>query len=439
MGNPSGSAKSALTSSAIATLAAFGAYFAMYAFRKPFTAAAYPGTWFGIDLKTAAVAAQVLGYTASKFVGIAVIAGMRPAARAGWLLGLVGFAELALLGFAVVPAPWNVLCLFLNGLPLGMVFGLVLGFLEGRRHTEAMAAGLCTSFILADGMTKSLGAWLLARGVAAPWMPVVAGALFAPLLVACVALLARTPPPSEADVRSRAERVPMTRADRRAFLARHGVGLGMLVFAYLALTVLRSIRADFAPELWRELGVGIVPALFTTSETLVALGVLVANGSLVLVRDNRRAFFAGLGISLFGLALCGAAVVLQRGGALGGPAFMVALGLGLYLPYVAIHTTVFERLVAMTRDRGNIGYLMYLADAFGYLGYVGVMFGRAVLREQTELLEFLQMATLGLAGLAAVAFVVAWRWFARRTQSPATAESAAAVALVKQSATMRQT
>jgi Family of unknown function (DUF5690) len=36
-----------------------------------------------------------------------------------------------------------------------MVFGLILGFLEGRRHTEALTAGLCASFILADGTSKS--------------------------------------------------------------------------------------------------------------------------------------------------------------------------------------------------------------------------------------------------------------------------------------------
>jgi hypothetical protein len=55
---------------------------------------------------------------------------------------------------------------------------------------------------------------------------------------------------------------------------------------------------------------------------------------------------------------------------------MVLQGVGLYLPYIAVHTTIFERLIAMTRDRGNIGYLMYLADAFGYLGYVFVLLGR---------------------------------------------------------------
>ena len=165
----------------------------------------------------------------------------------------------------------------------------------------------------------------------------------------------------------------------------------------------------------------------------MALGVLVVNGSLVLVRDNRRAFFAGLGTSLFGLAICGATVALHHMGAVDPMTFMIAIGLGLYLPYVAIHTTVFERLVAMTRDRGNIGFLMYLADAFGYLGYVGVMFGRGLLRQNDQLLGFYEVATLGLAALAALAFLAAWRWFAVRCQPTA------ASPLETQSATIRQT
>ena len=64
----------------------------------------------------------------------------------------------------MTPAPFNLVWLFCNGVPLGLVFGLVLGFLEGRRHTEALAAGLCSSFIVADGVTKSAGASLLQAG-----------------------------------------------------------------------------------------------------------------------------------------------------------------------------------------------------------------------------------------------------------------------------------
>ena len=53
--------------------------------------------------------------------------------------------------------------------------------------------------------------------------------------------------------------------------------------------------------------------------------------------------------------------------------FMVLVGFGLYVPYVAFHTTVFERFIAVFREPGNLGYLMYLADAVGYLAYVGLL------------------------------------------------------------------
>ena len=66
-----------------AMIAAFGTYFCMYGFRKPFTAASFTGTdvW-GIDLKTLIVSTQVLGYMLSKFVGIKVISEMPPRRRA---------------------------------------------------------------------------------------------------------------------------------------------------------------------------------------------------------------------------------------------------------------------------------------------------------------------------------------------------------------------
>src|SRR6185369_15594478 len=144
-------------------IAAFGAYFCMYAFRKPFTVGRYDEpSLAGIPSLAVLVMAQTLGYTVSKFLGIKIIAEMTPGRRIAWLLSLIAFAELALLFFGMSAAPWNAIFLFLNGLPLGMVFGLVLGFLEGRRHTEALTAGLCTSFILADGVTKSVGSYLLA-------------------------------------------------------------------------------------------------------------------------------------------------------------------------------------------------------------------------------------------------------------------------------------
>ena len=95
---------------------------------------------------------------------------------------------------------------------------------------------------------------------------------------------------------------------------------------------------------------------------------------------------------------------------------MTLLGVGLYVPYVVVHTTVFERLVAMTDDKGNLGFLMYLADAFGYLGYVGVMFGGATLRGDGDLLpRFEAIAwTVVVAGIAS--FVLGGAWLLWRTR-----------------------
>lgn len=398
-------------------VAAFGTYACMYGFRKPFTAGNYLEAPFGVGMKAWLVTAQVLGYTVSKFVGIRVIAGMPASRRAATLLGLIGAAELALVLFGLVPGPYRVACLFLNGLPLGMVFGLVLGFLEGRRMTEAFVAGLCASFILADGVAKSVGAALLEGGIAERWMPAAAGALFLLPLFGFVRMLERIPPPTGEDVRERAERGPMNRDDRRRWWRRHGGGLVPIMIGYLLVTVLRSLRADFAPELWSALGTTGQPGVFTRSELWVAIGVVAVCGSVVLVRDNRRAFDLALGVSVAGLALVGLTLAGWQAGVLPGFAFMVLLGLGLYLPYVAVHTTVFERLIALTRDRGNMGYLMYLADAAGYLGYVAVMLGRSRMRPAEGILEFFCATSAWLAGLAALSFAGAWWWFGRRTRA----------------------
>ncbi|MCS1411336.1 MAG: hypothetical protein M2R45_04536 [Verrucomicrobia subdivision 3 bacterium] len=94
----------------------------------------------------------------------------------------------------------------------------MLGFLEGRRLTEGFVAGLCISFILA------------AVGV-------------------------------------------MTDADQWHWTQRHGVGLSLVVLAYLLVTILRSLRADFTPELWKDLGTTELPSVFALSESWVAQGV----------------------------------------------------------------------------------------------------------------------------------------------------------------------
>ena len=117
-------------------IAAFGAYFCTYAFRKPFFTAQFDGyVLWGMGLKSVYIIMQVLGYMSSKFIGVKIISELQPDKRIKLVVSLISIAGLALLFFAWVPAPYNLPFLFINGLPLGMVWGVLFSFLEGRRFT----------------------------------------------------------------------------------------------------------------------------------------------------------------------------------------------------------------------------------------------------------------------------------------------------------------
>lgn len=77
-----------------AAAAAFGTYFCMYGFRKPFTAAGFEGAevW-GAGFWNVAVFAQVLGSMLSRFIGSKVIAEVPSQRRAGTILVLITAAR----------------------------------------------------------------------------------------------------------------------------------------------------------------------------------------------------------------------------------------------------------------------------------------------------------------------------------------------------------
>lgn len=400
---------------AVAAAAAFCTYFCMYAFRKPFTAGTFEGQEvFGLGLKTVLVVSQLLGYMLSKFIGIKVISEMDAKYRAAAIIGLIGSAELALVGFAFLPTPFRVLMMFLNGLPLGMVFGLVLAYLEGRQQTEALSAALCASFIMSSGVVKSVGRWLVQDiGVSEFQMPMLTGLLFLPATLLSVWVLRATPAPDEDDVRLRTERRAMTSVDRRRFLTAYWPGLSLLVLVYVILTVVRTVRDDFGVEIWRDMGVSETPSVFARSETLVALLVTAMCGLTIWIRHNLNAIRLTVAMMCGSFGLIAAAAMLQPTGAISPFAFMVACGVGLYVPYVAFHTTIFERLIAAARVPSNLGFLMYLADAIGYLGYAVVMLMRTSVKETELVLPFFLGGLWVGAGGCIVALLAALAYFHR--------------------------
>lgn len=399
---------------ALGGAAAFGTYFAMYAFRKPIAAATFSGhaAVLGvIDYKTALLIAQVLGYALSKLIGIRVIAEFGQARRASAILGLIGLSWLALVGFALVPAPWNVACLFLNGLPLGMIWGLVFSYIEGRRASEALGAMLCASFILSSGVVKSVAVLVMDRGVGVYWMPAVTALLFVPLLLVSLWMLERLPPPDARDQAERTARVPMRKADRASFMRDHGIAMLLLVAGYVLLTAIRDFRDNFAAELWAAMGHGGEAAVFSQTELPVAVVSLAVLGALMMIRDNMRALLAMHAIILAGAVILGLATLAFHAGLLTPLAYMTLTGTGLYFAYTPFNAMLFDRMIAAIGKAGNAGFLIYIADSSGYAGSVALLLYRSLGQAKMDWLRFYSDAAYVTSITVSICMLLSAAWF----------------------------
>lgn len=405
-----------------ASALAFATYFCMYAFRKPFAAATYPGAaWVGLEPKTLLVISQIIGYTVSKYLGIKWVTEVTRQRRLAMILGLIAASEISLVGFALLPPLGKLLALFCNGLPLGMIWGLVVRYLEGRRSSEPLLAALSCSFILASGFVKDVGRWLLALGVSQYWMPCTAGLLFFPPLVLAASWLDRLPDPDSADEAEREARPAMHAEARRAFASRFLPGLVLLLLVYLGLTAFRDFRDNYGVELFDELGYAHEPALFSRTELPVAVLVLAIMSSLSAVRQRDRGLLAVFGVMMAGLALLGAATAALDLHWLSGQAWMICVGLGAYLAYVPFSSFLFDRLMAATRFAGTAVFAVNIADAVGYSGSVGMQLYKDLVVSASSRLSYFKTFSYGLSLGGCLLLVLAAAYFGRESRRATTA------------------
>ena len=368
-----------------ATLVAFCLYTCIFAFRKTFTVGTFDGlSYLGVSYKVWLIIAQVVGYGLAKFIGIKVISELPAFKRARGIVLMISIAGISWLFFAITPAPYNIIFLFTNGLPLGMGWGLVFGYLEGRRVTEVLGAGLSVSFIFSSGFAKSVGGFVMKNwGTSEYWMPFVSTCLFLLPLLLFLWLLDKIPPPSALDEELRTKRQPMDATERKKFMLAFAPGLILLILTYMLLTAFRDFRDNFSADVWKSLGYGNSPEIFTKTETPVTIAILIIMGSIMFIKSNRVALIINHLLILLGMILVGLSSFLFDHNQISAPVWMIMLGLGLYLGYVPFNSILFDRLIATFKYVSTVGFLIYLADAFGYLGSIGVMiykeFGQASL------------------------------------------------------------
>ncbi|MEJ8843670.1 DUF5690 family protein [Lacibacter sp. H375] len=395
-----------------AALISFLTYASVYAYRKPFTVAEFEGlAYWGIRYQTLLIIFQGIGYMLSKFYGIRFISELKRMGRWKTAITLIGIAWFSLFLFAIVPPIAGMFCLLVNGFALGFMWGIVFSYIEGRKATDFIGSAMAVSFIFAGGFTRTISKWLLVEwNVSEQWMPFVTGLIFVLPLLFLIWLLERIPSPDNDDIEQRAERVNMNSSDRKVILTTFGSGLFIITLAYVFLTVIRDLRDNFMSGIWTDLGYGNDYGIFIKTETITSVTILVLVSLLVLVKKNMQAFRLIHLLICIGFILTGLSSFLFISGLLDGAIWMQLVGLGLYMAYIPFNCIFFERMIATFKLNGNAGFLMYLADSFGYAGTMLVMLAKELLIVEANWSEFYARAALfcAIVGVLSVLFSLAY-------------------------------
>ncbi len=398
----------------------FCTYACMYAFRKPFTIGIYADmpSFLGIEYKNLLVIAQVLGYTASKIFGIKFISELKNIGRGKLIFILIVLSWIPLLLFPILPAPINILCFFLNGFPLGIIWGIVFSFVEGRRATDFIGATLAVSFIVSSGVIKSIAKWLqLTYHISENWVPFYTGLVFILPIIVFIYLLEKIPPPTPEEIELKAPRLPMTKSDRFSFFKEFKIGIIAFIFIYLILTLFRDLRDNFAANIWNDLGYANNASVFTNTELPIALIVLVMIASMIIIKKNKLAFLISILIIIVGFVVVGVSTFLFKLNILNGYNWMLLVGLGLYMGYIPFNSLLFDRMIATFRIKGNVGFLIYLLDSFGYLASVIVISIKGSAHLQLNWAQFYAKGVLYFSVLGLLASLAAYLYYAKKIKT----------------------
>lgn len=399
-----------------AAIVVFLTYTMIFGFRKSFTVATFDGlTIAGYSYKTVLVISQMLGYLLAKFYGIKFISELKRTGRDKIILVLTAIAWLSWLFFAIVPLPYNIVFLFINGFPLGMLWGVVFSYVEGRRSTDFIGAALAVSFIFASGFVKSVGAWLIVNfNVSEFWVPFYTGLVFSLPLILFVYLMEKIPAPNQEDINYRAERIPMTHSDRKKFIKDFLGGLIACILIYCFATIFRDIRDNFGAEMWKEMGYTNQPAIFSKTETPITLIVLVLIGSMVLIKNNFFALKTAHYFIIVGFILAGTSTLLFKSSILTPIWWMTLVGLGLYMVYIPFNAVFFDRLISTFKYTSNVGFLIYIADSFGYVGSIGVLLSKEIFKVELNWTIFFSNSVILLSVVGCVLTIFSLIYFIKK-------------------------
>ncbi len=380
-------------------------YSLVYALRKPFTAAEFAGLQvMGMDYKIAVSIIQLIGYVTAKMLGIKFISELRPEGRLPFIVGSALLSEIALLAFALLPLPYNIVALFFNGLSLGCMWGVIFSFLEGRRSTDLLASIMGVSMALSSGVAKSLGLYALnTLHVSEFWMPALIGAVAFPLLCFSGWTMTQLPKPTVEDISQRTERVTLNAGQRWALFCRYMPLLLLLFGANMLLTVQRDIKEDFIVCI---IDVKTISSwVFAQTDTMATIILLSVFALLGMVRNHLHVLTTLLLLSTLGMGTLAYIGANSDALALPTAVWLFLQSFCIDIAYLSFQTIFFERFIACFRIKGNVGFFIITIDFIGYLGTLALLVMKETLADNIQWNVFYNQLSLLFGVLCSIAFI----------------------------------
>lgn len=385
--------------------AALLSYSLVYALRKPYTAAAFEDLEvFNMDYKVAVTIAQILGYVLSKFMGIKLISELKREDRMRFILMSIVMAELSLVFFGLLSAPYNIAAMFLNGLSLGCMWGIIFSFIEGRRVTDILASLLGVSMVISSGTAKSLGLFVMDHlQVSEFWMPALIGAVALPFLALFGYALNSLPHPTEEDIACKTERESLDGKQRWELYRNYMPFLTLLFVANVVLVILRDIKEDFLVNI---IDVSNYSSwMFAQVDSVVTGIILVIFGLMVFVRSNLKALTLLLGLIITCMVVMSVVSFGYKELALDPVIWLFIQSLCLYMAYLTFQTIFFDRFIACFRIRGNVGFFIAINDFLGYAGTVIVLSVKEFLKPDINWADFYNLMAGYVGVVCCIAFI----------------------------------
>lgn len=387
--------------------AALLSYSLVYALRKPYTAAAFEGlTFLGSDYKVAVTTIQILGYVISKFFGIKLISELKRENRFRFFVASAVMAEAALVGFGLLPMPYNVIAMFVNGLLLGCMWGVIFSFIEGRKVTDILASLLGVSMVFSSGFAKSFGLFAMNDlHIDQFWMPAVIGGCALPVLVFMGYMLKRLPRPTAEDIALRNERVTLDGKGRKALFIKYAPILTLLFVGNFMLLVLRDIKEDFLVNILDMSGQS--SWMFARVDTIVTLVILGIFALFIFFRSNIKAIMGLMALVLAGCLTLTYVSFNYNTLDLQPVTWLFIISLSLYIAYLTFQTIFFDRFIACFRIKGNVGFFIAMIDFIGYIGTVTLLFTKESLNIETDWFALFNHMACFVGATCTVLFLVA--------------------------------